>query len=297
MKLCLGTVQLGISYGLNGRRPPSMDEAIEMMTYAVANGVDAFDTAVAYGSAEEIVGEFLQRRLCPRDKIQIITKFGMDIFGQGVDAGAGHKIRDAACRSLKRLKTDYLDAFLCHVPTSVYDQYVVEGLEALKRDGLARHVGITAYEVDDACACAASSSLDFLQIPLSVLDQRMVTRKVIAQCVTTGTVVHARSAFVQGLLLMDVNAVPPHLAGCIPVLREFSRLCADCGVDRRQVALSYVKRQQDVADLVFGVHDMEQLQETISDFNANVDVAVVDEIARQFSDVDANLFMPNKWRT
>ena len=296
MKLCLGTVQFGISYGLKGRRPPSMDEALEMMTYAVANGVDAFDTAVAYGSAEEIVGEFVRRRLCQRDKIQIITKFGVDIFGQRVDASAGQKIRDAACKSLKRLQTDYVDAFLCHVPAAVYDQNVVEGLNALKQEGLARHVGITAYEVEDASACAANPSLDFLQIPLSVLDQRMACRKVIAQCETTGTVVHVRSAFVQGLLLMDVNAVPPHLAGCVPVLREVSRLCADYGVDRRQVALSYVKRQQGVADLVFGVHDMAQLRETISDFNANIDIAVVDEIASRFSDVDANLFMPNKWR-
>lgn len=296
MKLCLGTVQFGISYGLKGRRPPSMDEAMEMMTYAVANGVDAFDTAAAYGSAEEIVGEFVRRRLCPRDKIQIITKFGMDIFDHEGDASARQKIRDAACRSIKRLQTDYVDAFLCHVPAAVYDQDVVEGLNALKQEGLARHVGITAYEVEDASACAANPTLDFLQIPLSVLDQRMASRKVIAQCETTGTVVHARSAFVQGLLLMDVNSVPRHLAGCVPVLREFSRLCADNGVDKRQVAISYVKRQRGVAGLVFGVHDMVQLQETISAFNANVDVAIVDETTRRFSDIDANLFMPNKWR-
>lgn len=297
MKLCLGTVQFGISYGLKGRHPPSLEEAMEMMTYAVANGVDAFDTAVAYGSAEEIVGEFVHRRLCPRDKIQIITKFGMGIFGQGVDASAGRKIRDAACRSIKRLRTDYIDAFLCHVPASVYDQNVVEGLNALKREGLVRHVGITAYEVVDAHACAANPSLDFLQIPLSVLDQRMTSQKVLDRCEETGTVVHVRSAFVQGLLLMDVNAVPPHLVGCVPALREFTRLCADYGVDRRQVALAYVKRQRGVSDLVFGVHDMVQLQETISDFNANIDIALVDEIASRFSNVDANLFMPNKWRT
>ena len=51
--LCLGTVQFGMKYGINNRQgQPSMNDSVEMIKYAVDNGVKYIDTARAYGDAE-----------------------------------------------------------------------------------------------------------------------------------------------------------------------------------------------------------------------------------------------------
>ena len=102
----------------------------ELLDYAVRNGVDAIDTAAAYGSAEEVVGEFLGRRTVSRDRLFIVSKFGTDVF-EGVAPGEwGAALSVALARSLKRLKTDYLDAYVCHVAMAVSNAAVCEAMAA-----------------------------------------------------------------------------------------------------------------------------------------------------------------------
>ena len=70
MKLCLGTVQFGLDYGIRGQKKPSVEDAIKILDYATQNGIDNIDTALAYGNAEEVVGEFLKRKT----KIDVIIQ-------------------------------------------------------------------------------------------------------------------------------------------------------------------------------------------------------------------------------
>ena len=74
MKLCLGTVQFGMPYGLNGKRPPSMADSIAMLNYAVDNGIAAIDTAQAYGNAEDVVGAFMQQTSFKREDLFLSSK-------------------------------------------------------------------------------------------------------------------------------------------------------------------------------------------------------------------------------
>ena len=59
MELCLGTVQFGMDYGIFDTPKKQPDYCISCIDYATQNGINAIDTATAYGIAEEIVGNFL----------------------------------------------------------------------------------------------------------------------------------------------------------------------------------------------------------------------------------------------
>lgn len=50
MELCLGTVQLGMNYGIRGQKQPSIDESMRILDYATHNGITSLDTANAYGN-------------------------------------------------------------------------------------------------------------------------------------------------------------------------------------------------------------------------------------------------------
>ena len=56
MKYCLGTVQFGTNYGIQGNGQPDVASVAEIIDYAYKNGINFLDTASAYGTAESVVG-------------------------------------------------------------------------------------------------------------------------------------------------------------------------------------------------------------------------------------------------
>ena len=297
MRLCLGTVQFGMDYGVQGGSRPSLDDAVAMLDYATQNGVDAIDTAAAYGTAEEVVGEFLSRKTLPRESLQVISKFGTSIFDGAPVAEYSARLRAAAETSLGRVKCDYLDAYICHVPTAAGDPAIIEAMAALKASGLVRHVGFSVYDPDQAQACLATDAVDFIQSPFSFLDRRMETSGALAAASAKGVDLHTRSAFVQGLMLMDAAKIPERLAATRPVIRDLEAACAEAGLSRRALALAFVKANPSVSHLVFGVDNMAQLKEIVADFDLAVDSGAVKSIADRFAAVDPGIFLPNNWKT
>ena len=74
-KLVLGTAQLGLNYGIaNVIGKPTEKQALEIMKYAVENGINYFDTAHSYGNSEIIIGKFLNFYKNYKNKVNIITK-------------------------------------------------------------------------------------------------------------------------------------------------------------------------------------------------------------------------------
>jgi len=74
-KLILGTAQLGSNYGIaNTIGKPTEKQAIEIMKYAVENGIRYFDTAYSYNDSESRIGKFLNFHKNYKNKVNIITK-------------------------------------------------------------------------------------------------------------------------------------------------------------------------------------------------------------------------------
>lgn len=296
MKLCLGTVQFGIDYGLRGRSKPSLGNSVAMLNYAVRNGVEAIDTSALYGDAESVVGEFLSQSPIPRENLFVVSKFGVAGFEGLSSQELEQRLLDEAGISLSRLGLNRLDAYICHVPSAVRDDRVVQALGALRRSGLASRVGFSVYETDEAEIAIKSNVVDFLQIPFSILDQRMATRGILDMAVHKGVLLHSRSAYVQGLALMGPESVPEHLAEIRPAIARLAELCRAVNLSRQVLALAFVRSYAQISHLVFGVHDMEQLVDTIESFSSDIPGDVVREAQRLFADIKPELVMPNKWK-
>ena len=95
---------------------------------------------------------------------------------------------------------------------------------------------------------------------------------------------------------MAEKEVPQHLAEIRPVIARLDELCRDFGIVRRDLAMAFVRGHRQISHLVFGVHDMNQLQENIDSFSSDVPDEAIREAKRLFADVDPSLVMPNKWR-
>ncbi|MFZ0157508.1 MAG: aldo/keto reductase [Kineosporiaceae bacterium] len=128
-------------------------------------GVTLFDTADSYGESEAFLGDALQGR---RDDVVIATKFGADLGGQlGPDWGArgGRRyIRKAVERSLRRLRTEWIDLYQVHRPDPATPiEETLAALGELIAEGKVRYIGssnLSAWQVADADWTARSRGLD-----------------------------------------------------------------------------------------------------------------------------------------
>jgi len=166
----------------------------DIVKAALQKGIRAFDTSPYYGPAEEILGAALHSPLVTGDGVLsqlrrtdyfILTKCGR-IHGDEFDYSPKW-IRYSVARSLKRLKTDYLDVVYLHDVEFVSSEDVLRGVRALRaiRDqtGRVRYVGICGYPVDVLCELAemirkeTGESVDIVQsyANYTVQNQRLVT--------------------------------------------------------------------------------------------------------------------------
>jgi aryl-alcohol dehydrogenase-like predicted oxidoreductase len=136
--LSMGTLSFGDAHGV--------DEARRMVDVCLDGGINMFDTANMYneGRSEEILGQILEGR---RDQVLITSKVRMRVGTGANDEGGSryHVIRECE-RSLKRLRTDYIDLFLMHEwDGSTPLEETIEALDTLVRQGKVRYTGCSNY--------------------------------------------------------------------------------------------------------------------------------------------------------
>jgi len=193
------------------------NDAIEAIRASYDLGVTSIDTAPIYGQgeSEEIVGDAIKG--ISRDKIQILTKFGMrwDLnkgdFGfksknnEGVEIDiykyAGKESIIKECEdSLKRLGTDYIDLYQIHWPESTTPiAETMEAVATLIKQGKVRYAGVCNYNADQMAEAEKTIGLVSNQIPFSMVN-RAVEEKTVPYCIAHNKSVLAYSPLERGLL-------------------------------------------------------------------------------------------------
>ncbi|HSW68983.1 MAG TPA: aldo/keto reductase [Gammaproteobacteria bacterium] len=149
----LGTVKFGRNQGIKYPAPfslPTDREVQELLYCAQELGINLLDTAPAYGISEERLGKLW---IGAREDWVLCTKAGEDfVNGESYFDFSAKAIRESVLRSLKRLKTDYLDIVLIHSNGEdvklIEDDNVFETLRELKKSGLIRAFGMSTKTID-----------------------------------------------------------------------------------------------------------------------------------------------------
>ena len=121
--------------------PETESRAIHTLRLGLDLGMSHIDTAEMYGEGhvEELVGEAIAGR---RDEIFLVSKV--------LPANASYDGTLKACeRSLKRLKTDWLDLYLLHWRGSYPLSETMRAMEKLVAEGLVKYIGVSNFDVED----------------------------------------------------------------------------------------------------------------------------------------------------
>jgi aryl-alcohol dehydrogenase-like predicted oxidoreductase len=193
------------------------NDAINAIKAGYDLGMTSIDTAPVYGQgeSEEIVGEAIKN--IPRDKVQILTKFGMrwdlkkgnlamqskDNDGNKIDiykyAGKESIIYECE-QSLKRLGTDYIDLYQIHWPdtTTPIDE-TFEAVSRLVEQGKVRFAGVCNYNAQQMEEASKSINLVSNQIPFSMVT-RGIEEETVPYCIKNNKSILAYSSMERGLL-------------------------------------------------------------------------------------------------
>jgi aryl-alcohol dehydrogenase-like predicted oxidoreductase len=284
-----------MDYGISnpdGRVRP--DDAARILARAGSTGVRVLDTAAAYGDAEEHLGELLGTA----HSFSIVTKLP-PVDPSIAPADAGALVREAVDRSLERLRQDHVYAVLAHGADTLLGPggaKAWEALETLQAAGTVAKIGASVYTGDEIDALLDRYPVGLVQVPLNLLDQRLVRSGHLARLRAAGVEVHARSVFLQGVLLMEPDTLPsPHFDGVRETLQAFRSAARAAGVTPLEAAVSYALGLDGVDTAVFGVTSETELDEILAAAEAAPATRLPEAWFAPFAIEDERVLDPSRW--
>ena len=116
------------------------DECTKAVEFALENEITLIDTASFYGNEEEI-GNALKNSTVDRDNYNVVTKIWTDEMREG-------NVEKALMRSLKKLQTEFLDAYLIHWPVVNKWEKSFEQMLRFQEEGVIRKVGVCNFNIE-----------------------------------------------------------------------------------------------------------------------------------------------------
>jgi len=301
--LSFGTMTIGGRDRFQHMGTVGAAEASRMLDICAEAGVNLIDTADMYsfGGAEEILGEVLQGR---RQRFVLVTKVFMRV-GQGAhDVGLSRTHIIEGCEaSLRRLRTDYLDMYMCHEP----DQFVpveetLRAFDDLVSQGKVRYIGCSNHSAWHVMkALAASERNRFARYICQQVNYSLVSRDVEHELVPMGrdqgVGIMAWSPLHFGLLTgkfrRDARPSETRLnqldaPGTVDLERVYRivdvliEIAEQRSVSPAQVALNWVMHKRRVDTVILGARNEEQLRDNLASATWRLDateMARLDEVS------------------
>lgn len=292
-KLVLGTVQFGMRYGVKNTLGRQLTEAetSAVLDAALAFGIREYDTASAYGTAEEVLGCYgLAQKNVNGTPVCITSKLHPDAADD--EESVLGEIRE----SLRRLRTDCIHCYMLHRADDMERPAIMAGLVRAKNEGLIRMVGVSIYDPEEALRALKNPCIKIIQVPYNALDQRLDAVGFFEKARACGKRIYARSAFLQGLLLMRPKEAELRVRGSGTYIARFWTLAEGVGFSVGEAAMLYALSHPGIDAVVFGVDTVGQLEENmrIAD-RLDAFQSCCGKIRGAFVDVPREVVVPSLW--
>ena len=254
-KIILGSASWGSRYGEFNEAAMALDEIPKLISYARKFGINEIDTAPSYGDAEEGIGAI------PTRGALLYTK----VSRRDWDAGA-ESVQANLENSMASLRVSRLRGLIFHSAESLLRE--PRRAEAFMRrsveDGIADQWGVSVYTPKEAAEIIRVCRPDFIQLPASVADRRFEAAGLLDEMKLREIRVHARSIFLQGVLLQPPMSLPSFLAPLRTWMSQFQKFADEQGLTRLQICLFYVLMDVRFDKVLIGVNSENQLRQILS---------------------------------
>jgi aryl-alcohol dehydrogenase-like predicted oxidoreductase len=297
-------------------------EAIKAINASLDLGITTIDTAPIYGfgKSEELVGKALKG--IPRDKYQILTKYGMNwrtakgeyYFDTMDNNGKPLKVykysgREAVLKdcedSLRRLQTDYLDLLQIHWPDATTPiSETMEAIAKLLEQGKIRAAGVCNYNVSQVDEALKTVKIVSNQVPYSMI-HRGIEKDILPQALAKGMSILPYSPLQRGLLTGKIkrdhkfNAgdtrennkyyKPENIDRTNTFLQKIKPIADGYGVSLGQLVINWTTRQPAMDCVLVGARDEKQVRENVGSLSFKLtddDIKTIRKDAEELTLVD-----------
>ncbi|MPR35421.1 aldo/keto reductase [Salmonirosea aquatica] len=283
-KLILGTVQMGLEYGINNKSGQiRREDAFEILHVAHASGIDTLDTAEVYGNAHQLIGVF--HRQNPNVVFKINTKLPANSTSSQYEERISRYLDELGVHQIETLMFHSYAGFETHAA-------LLPVLEKSKSKGLFKYLGVSLYENSELAEIIRESSVDVIQLPFNVLDNLNQKAGLLEVARSTHKIIHTRTAFLQGLFFAGrTEGVAQELSAELETI-EF--LASQYGISVESLALGYCLYQPTIDRVLLGVDSVKQLERNIQASRYSLPEAAVHQI-NTIKVKKTNLLNPAKW--
>ncbi|MBT8181947.1 MAG: aldo/keto reductase [Eudoraea sp.] len=255
-KIIAGTMTWG-SWGKN----LSKAEMSELIDYCVENGITTFDHADIYGGYdnEEAFGDAFFKSEIPRDRVQLITKCGIQYVCKSRDNKVKHYdyskdyIVWSAERSLSKLKTDYLDLFLLHRPSPLMEpDEIAEAILYLQKEGKIREFGVSNFSPYQIALLESVIPVAANQVEFSLTAEKLMFDGTFDDCI-----LHNRTAMAWSPLGSYFRETNKRRKRIKKVMKQFKKKYE---ADNSQILLAWILKHPSKVHPVVGTTNKDRLK-------------------------------------
>ena len=299
-KLSLGTVQLGIDYGISnadGKASPEVAQSI--LDTAFRAGINTVDTSESYGSAERLIGDFLAPN-ATQYPINVVTKFKINKPASYATDHLRNEISRSLQSSLKNLGLKKIPIYLFHAGKDDQLAKLIEPLsvifQELRDQGFIDIAGISAYSPEDVDFVLEHDVVEAVQLPINIFDHRLINDGRLEKLEKHNKIVFARSIFLQGLVLMSTVELPGNLHEAEPFLLELEHLSKEAGRSIAELAFAFVNELKAVTSIVFGAVNIDQVRENVALLQTpSLAPGIRELVMKTFANVPERIVTPGLW--
>ena len=286
-KIALGTAQFGMDYGISSQNlQVNSLEVSNILDFAISNYVDFLDTASTYGHSEEVLGN------ASVNSFNLITKtrhFANDSIMQNDVANLIGDFNN----SLISLKCNNIYGLLIHNANDLLkpgSKKLFDEMIKFKKNGLVSKVGVSVYNSNQIHQIINRFEVDLIQVPINILDRRLIDNGTLKILFEKGIEVHARSIFLQGLLLMDKGSIPTKFNKWTSLWDVWYQWLNDNKISALEASISFTTAIPEISKVLVGVNSVSQLKGILNCRNIQLPV-----LPENFCSNDLELLNPANW--
>lgn len=294
-RIGLGTVEIGIPYGVGNTSLPSDAEAERILKSAVEIGVTYIDTARGYGVAEERIGK---SGIGKDPRIVIGTKCGQFLKQEPSLRGEEleKRIREDIDMSRRNLRQETLQLVQFHNELEDYTNYeeIISIFQKLKDEQKIQHVGVTVRGENAALAALSASFFETIQLAYSIADQRMA-KNVLPEASKQSVTVLNRSVLLQGALTSAKEKLHPALSRLREIADRADDMAQGFGMSLPELAIRFALSHPVHATVLIGTVKPEHIASAIE---ASKQEPLSEEVLMRLRDLgleDPLQIDPAKW--
>jgi aryl-alcohol dehydrogenase-like predicted oxidoreductase len=285
MKLCLGTVQFGLDYGINNSKGKiAEDEVVRILEFAYNHGIVILDTARGYGGSESALGRSFKK---VDKEFKIITKYSAENMVTPVSS---------IDLSLQSLGVGHVYGYLFHKYSVFQDNPdLINDFIKIKEQGKTGKIGFSLYYPLEAEYILKNNiPCDIVQVPYNIFDQRFAY--LFSDLKSKNIDIYVRSIFLQGLFFINPDKLDPYFYPVRELLKKLYKIATIYSIDISTLCLGFVNANKNIDKIVVGVDSLDDLQSNIENYSALEKSNISYHLLESFSIADECIILPFNWK-